>query len=267
MSKIGGNIVGLWIPLVTPMYRGVYDQQSMGRLMRLVEPYVDGYVPCLSTGEGAVLFDALWEEVIADVCARTRKPVVAGIKRKNFADILRLAKKANHFGCEAIAVPVPSTSEKENLRFFEQLASRSPLPIMVYNTESTAFTTVKSIQQLDTFQNVIALKDSSMNIGLFQKLIELRLKGKLRLTILQGMEHQLFASKGCDGFLTSLLNNEPELCKKLFNTYSLKIHKQIMDKFWWQHNLGGEWFITLKALLYSRGILRSAEQVKQMVKV
>ena len=138
---------------------------------------------------------------------------------------------------------------------------------MIYNTETAHFKTVEAIQKLDQIENIISLKDSSMNIDFFQKMVGLRKAGSLHMTILQGIEHKLLDSKGCDGFLTSLLNNEPELCKKMFESYPEKLQQQIMSEFWWQHNLGGEWFITLKAMLYSKGILRSAEQVSQVVKL
>lgn len=261
------NVAGLWVLLLTPMYRGTYDAESMSRLLKLIEPHVTGYVPCLSTGEGDVLSNKLWGEVIKDLRAKTEKPILAGIKRGEMKDILNLARMARKAGCEAIVVPVPSNSEAKSLNFFSKLTKASPLPIVAYNTESTAFSTVEGIKKLDKIDKIIALKDSSMNIVLFQILVKLRSKNKLRICLLQGMEHQLFASKGCDGFLTSLLNNEPVLCKKLFETFSEVFHRQIMEKLWWQHNLGGEWYVTLKALLYGQGVLRSAEQVKQMVKL
>ncbi|OGN05733.1 MAG: hypothetical protein A2831_03640 [Candidatus Yanofskybacteria bacterium RIFCSPHIGHO2_01_FULL_44_17] len=261
------EIKGLWIPIVTPMYKGSYDSESMSKLIAFVDPYMDGYVPCLSTGEGAFLSDKLWEEVISDLRSKTKKPIIAGIKGRELSEILKLADKAKALGCQAIIVPAPSNNEEESLNFFSKLATKSSLPIMIYNTETAHFKTVEAIQKLDQIENIISLKDSSMNIDFFQKMVGLRKAGSLHMTILQGIEHKLLDSKGCDGFLTSLLNNEPELCKKMFESYPEKLQQQIMSEFWWQHNLGGEWFITLKAMLYSKGILRSAEQVSQVVKL
>ena len=261
------NVKGLWVPIVTPMYKGSYDAQSMGRLIESIDTFMDGYVPCLSTGEGASLSDELWGEIIIDVRSKTIKPIIAGIKGRELTNVLKLARKAQELGCQAIVVPIPSNNEQESIEFFSKLASESPLPLMLYNTETAHFKTIEAIQKLDQFENIISLKDSSMNMEYVQKLIQLRKKGSLRMTVLQGMEHKLFDSKGCDGFLTSLLNNEPKLCKELFETYDPKIQERIMDESWWQHNLGGEWYVTLKAILYNRGTLRSAEQVKQVIQV
>jgi len=88
----------------------------------------------------------------------------------------------------------------------------------------------------------------------------------LKMSVLQGMENQLLQSKGCDGYLISLGNVEPQLCKTMFENPTEENNQKVLAKFW-EYNLGGEWFITLKALLYSRGIIRSAEQVKQTVKI
>ena len=180
---------------------------------------------------------------------------------------MQLAHKAKKLECQVIIVPVPSNNEKESLDFFRKLASESSLPVMLYNTETSNFKTIESIQELDRIDNILAVKDSSMNLDFFQRLVQMRKDGKLRITILQGMEHKLYESKGCDGFLTSLLNNEPQLCEEMFESYPEKLQQKIMDEIWWQHNLGGEWFVTLKAILYGRGILRSAEQVKQAIEL
>ena len=50
--KKENNIVGLFVPLVTPIYKGKFDGTSMKKLVKFLDSTVDGYIPCLSSGEG-----------------------------------------------------------------------------------------------------------------------------------------------------------------------------------------------------------------------
>lgn len=118
--------------------------------------------------------------------------------------------------------------------------------------------------RINNLKNIIAIKDSSGDRKFFSEVIAQ--KDKLKISVLQGMENQLLQSKGCDGYLISLGNVEPQLCKTMFENPTKENNQKILAKFW-EYNLGGEWYITIKALLYSRDIIRSAEQIKQSVKI
>jgi len=84
------------------------------------------------------------------------------------------------------------------------------------------------------------------------------------MAILQGMDHKLPTSGEFDGFMIALANIEPRLCRRMLENPTEETQKEILKKFW-EYNLGGEWFVSLKALLYARGIVRSAEQVRQTI--
>ncbi len=256
------QITGLWIPLVTPMYHGKFDSDSMRDLMNTVEPHVDGYVPCLSSGEGGLLSDSQWIEVVKTVRAKTTKPVIAGIKRKEIKSIIRLARSAEKLGCEAVVIPVPFNSDDKNIMFFKKISEEVSLPIIIYNTETTALKSVRAIREVDRIENIIAIKDSSKNMDLFTKLIKLRKIGKLRMSVLQGMENQLLESIGCDGYLISLANTEPKLCNDMFGTPSAELNRQIMEK-WEELDLASKtWYVGIKKALASRGIIRSPELIQ-----
>jgi 4-hydroxy-tetrahydrodipicolinate synthase len=258
------RVKGLWVPLITPMFHGSYDRQSMRKLMKSIDSYIDGYVPCLSSGEGHILSDKQWRIVAMNVRANTKKPVIAGIKRNEVNSTIRLAAVASKIGLDGVVIPVPYDNDKANLRYFAHLAKKISLPIIIYNTEKNAFKSVDAFKKIDRIEKVVAIKDSSMNMALVKKLIYLRARGQLRVPILQGMEHLLVASKGCDGFLTSLLNVEPKLTRVAFKKPSQKINKEIINKFW-EYNLGGDWYISLKSILFARGMIRSAEQVNPSI--
>jgi 4-hydroxy-tetrahydrodipicolinate synthase len=258
------SISGLWAPLLTPMYFGNFDEESMKKLIQSLDPFVNGYAPCMSSGEGTMLSDEQWEKVVACTVKNTSKPVIAAILGRTDEDIIKLSKKAEALGCLGIAIAAAGSDDEEKLAFCTNIASQSPLPLVIYNLEGSAFTSIDSIKTLDQIEQIMAIKDSSGDKMFFKSLVQARSNGEISMSVLQGVEYNAEYSQGCDGYLTALINVEPELSKKLLDDYSKMTTQDIMDKFW-QYNLGGEWYVTLKAILYSRKILRSAEQVRPTI--
>ena len=206
----------------------------------------------------------MWNEAISCVVSLTNKPVAAGILGKDIKQIISLADTANKLGCVAVVIPAAGENEEEIVKFFNELDTKTSLSVIIYNTEKSSVHSVENLMRLDILKNVVAIKDSSGDANFFSEVIAQ--KDKFKMSVLQGMENQLLQSKGCDGYLISLGNVEPQLCKTMFENPTEENNQKILAKFW-EYNLGGEWYITLKALLYSRGIIRSAEQVKQTVKI
>lgn len=259
------TLSGIYAPLVTPFYRGKLDSLSLKRLIRFVEPSIDGFVPCLSSGEGAVLSDAVWKDMVYSTQSFTSKPVVAGVKRDSLADTIKLAEQAYRIGCQAVMVPVPYEQESESLKFFSALTNRIALPVVVYNAEQNRFKTLAAIKELQRNDSIIGMKDSSMNKKLFAKMCAMRLAGTLRFPIFQGMEHQMQTPMGCDGYIVSLANIEPELCRLMLKKNSMQLHTKIIELFW-QYNLGGNWYVSLKSQLQARNIIRSAEETQLAIR-
>ena len=254
------KITGLWIPLITPMLYGVFDKESMSKLIKSVDQYVDGYVPCLSSGEGQIISKEQWKEIVKFVRSQTNKPLFPGIKREKIEDTILLEKTAKELNCEGITVPIPFKTWNENKKYLEKLLSETKSQMMIYNTENAYISDIENLKELDKNERIVAIKDSSMNKEFFAEMCEARVQKKLTMTVLQGMEHQLDTPRGCDGYLVSLLNVEPKLVKEMFENPSIETNKKILDIFW-KYNLGGNWFITLKALLLERKIINSAEEV------
>lgn len=260
------KLKGLYIPIITPMLKANFDKESMRAVFDSVDEYINGYIPCLSSGEGADLNNSQWKEVVVCLRSYTDKPVIPGIKRNNINSALELVKVAEELSCDGIAITVPSNNFNETFDYFSRIAAETDLPILVYNTEDKHISTKYELLKLDSIQNVVGLKDSSMNQSFFELACQLREEGTLRMSILQGMEHLLNVPNGCDGYLVSLLNIEPKLVFDYFNNKTDDLHQKIIDIFW-TYNLGGEWFVTLKAVLFMRNVIRSAEQVNLAIKL
>jgi len=253
------SLHGTFVTLVTPLYRGSFDALSMRRLIESLEPNVDGFIPCASTGEGDALSDVEWEEVIRAVTMMTSKPVIAGIKSRDVDQIKKRAAIAKDCGCCALLLPIPASCTEEILRYFQKVCECASLPIVLYNTEtdSVDVQTVVTLQQLP---HIIGLKDSSMDLNFFKALIQLKQKGEMRFLLFQGMEQFLTTSSGCDGSMTALANIHPALCKQAIENPDHDTTKRVREAFW-TCNLGGRWYASIKAILFSQGILRSAEEL------
>ena len=264
--KKDNNTTGLFVPLVTPFYRGKFDEISMKKLVKFLNSSVDGFIPCLSSGEGKNLSVKEWESVIKTVCGSTKKPIFAGILRKNEKEVYALVKKANNLPCTGIVIPTLYNSDEENLQFIKRAVEFSKKQIMIYNTEEHPLKSLEAIKKIDLFLKIVAMKDSSMNVSFFKKLVALKNQNKLDMNVFQGMEYLLLQSAGCNGFVISLLNTEPKLCKTMFQKQDSLTNDKVIAKFW-EQNLGGNWYISLKAILHERGIIRSAEEIKQTIKI
>ncbi len=156
-------------------------------------------------------------------------------------------------------VPVPHEVESESLSYFSELTRKIALPVVVYNTEQNRFMSVAAIKELQRNEMIVGMKDSSMNKRLFSQLCKMRGEGALRFPVFQGMEHQMQIPLGCDGYIVALANTEPKLCRQMLAKQSSRLNEKIIDLFW-KYNLGGNWYVSLKALLCERGTIRSAEE-------
>src|SRR5262249_344142 len=122
------HIKGLWVPLVTPFNQGAFDAPSLIKLMKEIEPFVEGYVPCLSSGEGGKMDAALWEEVLGVMVQHTNKPVAVGILKDSLSEIIAFSEIAKEYGCVAVVVALQGNTREEQLLFCEEISNKSALP-------------------------------------------------------------------------------------------------------------------------------------------
>ncbi len=255
------QIKGLWVPLITPFYKRQFDKESLIKLIKETEPYVDGFVPCLSSGEGEKMSVELWEDVIQTVAENISKPIAAGILNVSHEKIKELSKKAHKLGCIAVVIPLQGHDSDAQRKFCREISDRSVLPIILYNTEKINIHTLDMLLDINRNQKIIAIKDSSQNQNFFDEMLKSKKEGRINISILQGMENKLLESRGCDGYLISLANVEPKLCREMFNNPSMELNNKIMNK-WDTFNLASEtWYIGIKDALASRGIITSAELI------
>jgi len=157
---------GLHLPLTTPFY-------SDGRLnLRKIEHNVDRYsrtpvaglAILAENGEAVLLSDDETREALATAmtAAAETKVMIAGVSRGSVAETVKLAEFSGSVGYDAVLVKRPAflgeDQVRETLTFFQAVADRSPLPVILYSIPSAPLS-VEAVGELSSHPNVIGLAD------------------------------------------------------------------------------------------------------------
>jgi 4-hydroxy-2-oxoglutarate aldolase len=139
---------GLQLPLTTPFYAD--GRLNLHKLEHNVHRYsktpVAGFVALSDIGEPSMLSDEETRQVLRSVIesAAEEKVLLAGISRDSVAGTLDLAEHAAMLGYDAVLVKqptfllgrVPGAGAKELLTYFQAVADRSALPVVLYGAAS-----------------------------------------------------------------------------------------------------------------------------------
>lgn len=215
------NPVGrLTCPIVTPFDdEGAVDEDALRDLIDHVETGVDTVFPCGTTGEFASLSRAEQRRVIEVTAERASVPVVAGAAATSVAGTVEAIEDAADAGADAAVVVPPyfhtANAPAGNQAFFERVADRSPLPLLLYNIpqctgDRIAPGTVAAVADHD---RIVGLKDSS---GDLSYLLSLQSRVPESFSLLQGYDALLVPAlrMGIDGGVNALSNALPELFRE-----------------------------------------------------
>ncbi|NUO63434.1 MAG: dihydrodipicolinate synthase family protein [Gemmatimonadaceae bacterium] len=143
---------------------------------------VHGIVVCGSSGEAALLD----EEERGDLVAWAREAVpkerwlVAGCGGESTRNVVRRSREAARRGADAVLVVAPhyylgAMTRDALLGHFRRVADESPLPVILYNIPKYAHLTLEPalVAELGKHENIIGLKDSSGDLELLGKYVDL----------------------------------------------------------------------------------------------
>jgi dihydrodipicolinate synthase/N-acetylneuraminate lyase len=171
---------GLHLPLTTPFYPD-------GRLnLRKIEHNVDRYsrtpvaglVVLGESGEEAMLSDAEMRESLETAmgAAGESKVMTAGVSRGSVVGTLELAEFAASVGYDAVLVKRPAFLREEQLRetltFFQAVADRSPLPLILSSVASASLP-VEAVAELASHPGVIGLAEQDVSGGRIERVLAL----------------------------------------------------------------------------------------------
>ena len=176
--------------MVTPLdAKRRLDKAGVKKMVKhLLDGGVDGIFLLGTTGEGPHLSYAIRRELVKTVCAEVRRlgravaprpprpavPVLVGITETDIEDALAFAKECKAFGANGVVAAPPyyfKLTQPECLAWFTELANRLPLPLVIYDMPAHTDTTIEpaTIAKLAAHPNIVAMKDSSSVIALFNK--------------------------------------------------------------------------------------------------
>jgi len=184
------KLTGLIPPMVTPLdaKRRLDKKGTRNMVNHLLKGGVDGIFLLGTTGEGPHLSYAIREELVKTVCAEVRKygravaprpphaaiPVLVGITETDLDDAVAFASKCKAYGAAAVVAAPPyyfKLTQAECVAWFTEMADRLPLPLVVYDMPAHTDTIIEpaTIAKLAVHPNIVAMKDSSSIIALFNK--------------------------------------------------------------------------------------------------
>jgi 4-hydroxy-2-oxoglutarate aldolase len=159
---------GLQIPLTTPFYPD--GRINLLKLEHNVARYsktpTAGLVALSGFGEPGMLSDDETRQILRSVAGATaaEKVLVAGISRDSVAGTLELAESAAKFGYDALLVKRPSLSSgshgregKELLTYFQAIADRAALPVVLYDASQEQLLPVEVVIELAGHPQIIGL--------------------------------------------------------------------------------------------------------------
>ncbi|WP_053182160.1 dihydrodipicolinate synthase family protein [Pseudomonas thivervalensis] len=200
------------------------DLDALGRSIdRLIDSGVHAIAPLGSTGEGAYLSDAEWDQISEFSIARVagRVPTVVSVSDLTTAKAVRRARFAQDHGADVVMV-LPASywklSEAEILRHYQTIGASIDVPIMLYNNPATSGIDMSVdliLRIFNAVDNVTMVKESTGDI---QRMHKLQLLGEGQVPFYNGcnpLALEAFAA-GAQGWCTAAPNLIPQLNLDLY---------------------------------------------------
>ncbi|MFC6716521.1 dihydrodipicolinate synthase family protein [Natrialbaceae archaeon GCM10025810] len=239
---------GITCPIVTPFdpdssanpNEREIDEAAYGDLVDfLLEGGIDGLFPCGTTGEFASLAPEERIRLVELTVDRVERgdrdvPVLAGAAATSVAEAVSYAEEAADAGADAAVVTPPyfhaANDPDGNRAFFEWVADRSPLPLLLYNIPVYTGRRIEpeTLEAVAACENVIGLKDSSGDLEYFLSAMR---RTPDDFLMLQGYDALLVPAlrMGADGGVNALSNAVPEAYGELYETAGDDRGAQLQD--------------------------------------
>lgn len=212
------DLKGIIPPLVTPFTptEELDEDRLKGELRYLFEVGVDGVSFGGSTGEGASLSDDELGRGVQIVQEENKEgiPVLCGIIRNSTRGAVRAGLIAKDAGADALMV-TPShyfgAPEEGNYSFYETLAEKVGLPIIIYNVIQDNPISPQLVVKLSQIDRIVGIKQSCGGIHALTDMIA-ACGDKIRVFTAQ--DDLLYVSYllGAIGAISAILTVFPELC-------------------------------------------------------
>lgn len=216
------------------------DLDALGRSIdRLIDSGVHAIAPLGSTGEGAYLSDAEWDEVSAYSIKKVAKrvPTIVSVSDLTTAKAVRRARYAEAQGADVVMV-LPASywklSDAEILAHYAAIGDSIGVPIMLYNNPATSGTDMSVeliLRILKQVDNVTMVKESTGDI---QRMHQLKLLSDVPFyNGCNPLALEAFAA-GAKGWCTAAPNLIPQLNLDLYQAVLANDLNQARELFYRQ---------------------------------
>ncbi len=177
MQVLGGLELfnGIYTPIVTPFdIEERIDYIKMDHnLDKWGKTDLDGIVVLGSNGEFVHLNDGEKKELVNHVVKNfnREKKIIVGASCESTIETIKDCEEYSKIGADAALVLPPhyyKGSMKESVlhKYFEDVADRSPIPLMIYNMPGNTGINLSSslVASLSRHENIVGIKDTSGNI-------------------------------------------------------------------------------------------------------
>ncbi len=180
MGGINVDWYGSFAVIVTPFDAdgGIDDDAYRDVVNLVIEAGCHGVISAGSTGEFFLMTNEERKRVfsLAVDQADGRVPVIAGTSAIRTEDVVDLTRYAGEVGCAGAMVLPPiyaGVDNSEVFEFYRRVSEEGGIPVMLYNSPRAVrtFLTPQLVEQLMKLQNVVAIKDSSLDLRQLSDLI------------------------------------------------------------------------------------------------
>jgi len=222
---MNSKLKGLGVAMVTPFTRD--KEIDYDATKRLVEYLISGGVNYLvvlgTTGESATLSDKEKKSLVKFILKQNNKrvPIVLGVGGNDTKHVIESIDNYDYDDIDAILSVTPyynKPSQKGLELHFNEIASKSPVPVVLYNVPGrtginmTADTTLKLAQN----PKIIAIKEASGNLNQINYILRDKPKDFLVISGDDGLALPQIAM-GMDGVISVLGNTLPKQFSEMIN--------------------------------------------------
>lgn len=227
MKSIDKKIEGILAPAMVPLDEsGKINEKELRRLIEwLINNGVGGFFPNGTTGEFVRFSFEERREIVriyADQVAG-RVPIIAGAAEANIDMTLSACSEYAELGCLGVAICPPyyfKLSQASLQEYYEQLAMRSELYILIYNIpQMTTELAIETIKSLCYQKKIIGIKDSSPDFARFLNLMHEIRPLREDFSFLTGRDEFLVLAMemGADGGTNATAGVIPEVFMKMYH--------------------------------------------------
>ena len=147
--------------------------------------------------------------------ANKRVPIIAGTGSNNTQAVIQMNKKVEKLGVDGVLIVTPyynKTTQNGLIKHYEAIASKTKLPIILYNVPSRTGVNIlpKTVLELSKIENIVAIKEASGDIS---QVMQIAYLCKENINVYSGNDDQIIPilSIGGKGVISVLSNIKPKL--------------------------------------------------------